>query len=134
MSRPVHFEIHASDPARACTFYGDALGWTFEDWSEYAGSPYFGVTTGPEDAPGIDGAIMQRTGDPPAAGAPVRGAVLTVGCEDFDVTAGRILAAGGEVALEKHALPGMAWQGYFLDTEGNVFGLHQPDPRAGEEA
>ena len=72
MSRPVHFEIHASDPARACTFYGDALGWTFEDWSEYAGSPYFGVTTGPEDAPGINGAIKQRTGDPPAAGAPTK--------------------------------------------------------------
>ena len=28
------------------------------------------------------------------------------------------------------ALAGMAWQGYFTDTEGNVFGLHQPDPHA----
>ena len=27
-------------------------------------------------------------------------------------------------------LPGMAWQGYYLDTEGNVFGVHQPDPEA----
>lgn len=74
---------------------------------------------------------MQRTGDLPAPGAPVRGAVLTVGCEDFDATARMILSAGGTVALDKHALPGMAWQGYFLDTEGNVFGLHQPDPEAG---
>ena len=23
-----------------------------------------------------------------------------------------------------------AWQGYYLDTEGNVFGVHQPDPEA----
>ncbi|GAB78874.1 hypothetical protein [Austwickia chelonae] len=34
------------------------------------------------------------------------------------------------VALEKFALPGMAWQGYYHDTENNVFGLHQPDPEA----
>jgi predicted enzyme related to lactoylglutathione lyase len=22
------------------------------------------------------------------------------------------------------------WQGYFIDTEGNTFGIHQPDPEA----
>jgi hypothetical protein len=27
--------------------------------------------------------------------------------------------------LPKMDLGGMAWQGYFLDTEGNTFGLHQ---------
>jgi hypothetical protein len=35
--------------------------------------------------------------------------------------------AGG---APKEALTGMAWQGYYLDTEGNTFGLHQPDPQA----
>ena len=40
------------------------------------------------------------------------------------------LQAGGQLALPKFALPGMAWQGYYLDTEGNVFGIHQPDPNA----
>ena len=40
------------------------------------------------------------------------------------------VAAGATVAVEKQALPGMAWQGYFVDTEGNVFGVHQPDPEA----
>ena len=24
----------------------------------------------------------------------------------------------------------VAWQGYYLDTEGNTFGIHQPDPDA----
>jgi hypothetical protein len=24
----------------------------------------------------------------------------------------------------------MAWQGYFVDTEGNTFGIHQPDENA----
>ncbi|WP_202613585.1 VOC family protein [Ornithinimicrobium cerasi] len=39
MSRVVHFEIHAEDVGRAVAFYGDVFGWTFEDWSEFAGMP-----------------------------------------------------------------------------------------------
>ncbi|MCA0335915.1 MAG: VOC family protein [Actinobacteria bacterium] len=130
MSRPIHFEIHADDPARAAQFYKAVFDWAFEDWSEYAGTPYFGATTGPEGEPGINGAIMGRQGDGSGPGAPVNGAVLTMGSTGFDATHDRVLAAGGQVALPKHALPGMAWQGYYLDTEGNVFGVHQPDPEA----
>ncbi|WP_432560656.1 VOC family protein [Granulicoccus sp. GXG6511] len=124
--RPIHFEIHADDVTRAVEFYREALGWSLDDWSEYAGLPYFGATTG-DDAFGINGAIMPRRSQGAGPGAPVNGAVLTVGTDNFDSTAEKILAAGGSVALPKHALPGMAWQGYFLDSEGNVFGLHQPD-------
>jgi predicted enzyme related to lactoylglutathione lyase len=50
--------------------------------------------------------------------------------DNFDEIAKKIEAAGGIVALPKAAIPGMAWQGYFLDTEGNTFGLHQADPNA----
>ncbi len=53
-----------------------------------------------------------------------------MGVEDFDATAAVIESAGGRVALPKVALPGMAWQGYFVDTEGNTFGIHQPDENA----
>lgn len=53
--------------------------------------------------------------------------MCTVQVENFDEIAGKIEAAGGKVALPKAAIPGVAWQGYFLDTEGNVFGVHQPD-------
>ena len=90
--------------------------------------PYFGLSTG--DGPGIDGALMQRMGPNPELGGPVAGAVLTIGVESFDATAELILAAGGIVAMPKAALPGMAWQGYFVDTENNVFGIHEPDENA----
>lgn len=30
----------------------------------------------------------------------------------------------------RFALGGMVWQGYFVDTEGNTFGLHQTDLNA----
>lgn len=127
--RPVHFEIQAGDLQRAVTFYTTVFGWTMQDWSEFAGMPYFGVTTG--EGPGIDGAILGRPGGQnPEVGGPVAGAVLTMGVADYDATAEAILAAGGSEALPKYALPGMAWQGYFHDTENNVFGLHQPDPEA----
>ena len=126
--RPIHFEIHAADPARAVAFYEAAFGWEATDWSEYAGSPYYGVRTG--DGPGIDGAIMRRPGPNPDPGAAIVGAVLTIRVDAFDAAAERILAAGGSVAMPKVALPGMAWQGYFFDTEGNVFGAHEADENA----
>lgn len=128
--RVVHFEIHAADVPRALDFYTRVFGWASEDFSHYAGMPYYGLITGAESTPGINGALMQRQGDNPAPGAPVVGAALTVEVDDFDEVASKILKRGGTVALEKHALPGMAWQGYFFDTEGNIFGLHQPDENA----
>lgn len=130
MPRVVHFEIHAAEVQRAVDFYTGVFGWTTEDWSEYTGSPYFGLVTGEDGTPGINGAIMQRHGDNMDVGGPVAGAVLTVEVEDFDATAAAIESAGGTVALPKSALAGMAWQGYVHDTENNVFGVHQPDPDA----
>ncbi len=65
VSRLVHFEIHVNDMERAKQFYGEVFGWTFEDWSEYAGMPYFGATTGPADELGVNGALVQRRGQPP---------------------------------------------------------------------
>ncbi len=32
MPRVVHFEIHADDHERAMKFYGDVLGWTFQEY------------------------------------------------------------------------------------------------------
>ncbi|NKE05840.1 VOC family protein [Mesobacillus selenatarsenatis] len=130
MGRLVHFEIHVDNMDRAKEFYGEVFGWTFEDYSEYAGMPYFGAVTGGEDEPGINGALMQRQGPPPEANQPLNGYACTMGVEDYDVTETKILNNGGVVALPKYALPGMAWQGYYKDTEGNIFGIHQPDANA----
>jgi predicted enzyme related to lactoylglutathione lyase len=100
------------------------------DYGQFMDTPYWGVITGPDEEPGINGGLLQR---PVAAPPPEQGTnafVCTVGVGDYDETERRILAAGGTVALPKMALTGMAWQGYYLDTEGNVFGLHQPDENA----
>ena len=129
MSRVVHFEIQADDVERAKTFYAAAFDWSFEDYGQFTGSP-LGNLTGPEDEPGINGGLLQRPAPAPAVGQGTNAFVCTIGVGDYDETERRILDAGGQVALAKMALTGMAWQGYYLDTEGNTFGIHQPDPEA----
>ncbi|WP_082233039.1 VOC family protein [Halobacillus massiliensis] len=130
MGRVVHFEIHVDDMERARKFYGDIFEWTFEDWSEYAGMPYLGAVTGEEKNMGINGALMKRQGPPPEANQPLNGFACTLEVTDYDSIEAKIIDHGGKVAVPKHALPGMAWQGYYLDTEGNIFGIHQPDENA----
>ncbi|HYO86834.1 MAG TPA: VOC family protein [Dermatophilaceae bacterium] len=130
MSRVVHFEIQADDVERAKAFYAAVFDWSYEDYSAFTGSPYWGVVTGPEDSLGINGGLMPRPGPIPSAGGGSNAFVCTVGIADYEECERRIVAAGGVVTLPKHALPGMAWQGYYQDTEGNTFGLHQPDPQA----
>jgi len=130
MGRLIHFEIHVDDMERAKKFYGDVLGWTFEDWSDYAGMPYFGAVTGDANEPGINGALMQRQSASPSQDHPQNGYTCTMVVEDLDSTESKILNNGGKVVKPKHALPGMAWQGYYMDTEGNIFGIHQPDENA----
>lgn len=130
MSRVVHFEIQADDPQRAMRFYADVFGWQFQDYGEVTGSPYWGVITGPEDQPGINGGLLGRPAATPPPEQGTNAYVCTVGVGDYDATEAKILEAGGQVALPKMALTGMAWQGYYLDTEGNTFGIHQPDPNA----
>ncbi len=130
MARVVHFEIQADDVERAKAFYHLVFGWTFEDWSGVTGSTYWGISTGPAEEPGIDGGLLGRPAPPPAPEQGTNAFVCTMQVEDFDATEAAILEAGGRVALPKYALAGMAWQGYYLDTEGNTFGIHQPDPEA----
>ncbi|WP_019153501.1 VOC family protein [Robertmurraya massiliosenegalensis] len=130
MGRLIHFEIHVNDMERAKNFYGEVFRWTFQDWSDYAGVPYFGAVTGPDSELGINGALMKRQGPPPEPGKAMNGFACTMEVEDYDSTEAKILELGGKVALPKHALPGMAWQGYYVDTEGNTFGIHQTDENA----
>ncbi len=130
MSRVVHFEIQADDVERAKSFYGAVFDWTFQDWAQVTGSPYWGIITGPDDQMGINGGLLQRPAAAPAAEQGTNAFVCTIGVGDYDEAERRILEAGGRVALPKMALTGMAWQGYYLDPEGNTFGIHQPDPDA----
>jgi predicted enzyme related to lactoylglutathione lyase len=129
MRRPVHFEIHADDPERASAFYSTVFGWRIEKWAGPA--DYWLVTTGPDGEPGINGGILRRQGPPPAAGAPVHGYVCTTEVPALDDTVEAATGAGGTVALPRMPVPGVGWLAYLEDTEGNLFGVLEPDPNAG---
>ena len=130
-NRPTHFEIQVDDTARAVKFYTDVFGWEITKWD----SPmmeYWMVMTAPKDSKelGINGGLLRRPAKVPSPTVGANAYVCTIDVESFDETAKKIEAAGGVVAMPKFAIAKMAWQGYFLDTEGNTFGLHQLDKNA----
>lgn len=131
-NRVAHFEIQVDNPERAVEFYTKVFGWEIKKW-EGGQMEYWMIMTAPTGdttESGINGGLLRR---PCPAPAPEQGAnayVCTIVVTNFDEYAEKILANGGKVALPKMALVGMAWQGYFIDTEGNTFGLHQPDANA----
>jgi len=128
MPRPIHFEIHAAEPDRAMRFYGELFGWKFTAWGGVAG--YWQVRTGEPSEPGIDGGLVARRGEAPSEGQPINAFPCTVGVKSVDEALARAVALGGRVAVPKMPLPGVGWLAYAKDTEGNIFGLHQPDPAA----
>jgi predicted enzyme related to lactoylglutathione lyase len=131
MNRVVHFEIQAEDPERAATFYRTIFGWSIDKWDGGA-MEYWIVMTAEKDStePGINGGILRRPAKTPPAECGTNAFVCTMQVTDYNETEKQILAAGGKVALPKFAITGMAWQGYYIDTEGNTFGIHQPDKNA----
>jgi uncharacterized protein len=127
MARPVHFEIHAADPDRAMRFYGQLFGWSF---TAFGAVGFWLAKTGEAPEPGIDGGLVQRRGPPPSEGQAVNAFVCTVGVQSVDEVLAKAVALGGQVAVARMAVPGVGWLAYAKDTEGNIFGLHQPDPSA----
>jgi predicted enzyme related to lactoylglutathione lyase len=124
MGRPVHFEIHATDPQQSRDFYEQVFGWAFQQWGD---QPYWMVFTGEEDQPGINGGMVPRQGGAPASEAAVNAFVVTVDVEDLDRTMEAALKLGGEVRLPRMPVPGVGWLAYLADPDGNLFGVMQPD-------
>ena len=124
MNGPSYFEIQADDPSRASRFYADIFGWKF---AKADGLPveYWRIET---DGP--RGGLLKRPAKTPPPEHGTNAFVCSMEVDDFDKTANKIADRGGIVALPKFAVPGVCWQGYFLDTESNVFGIFQVDKDA----
>lgn len=117
----IYFEVQVDDPQRAIEFYTTVFGWRF---SEVKGLPvaYWTIETG--TPPG--GGLLKRPLKAPSGPAGTNAFVCSFEVSDFDVTRQQIMKQGGTVALAKFEVPGKCWQGYFIDTEGNTFGIFQP--------
>lgn len=120
MSRIIHFEIPATDPEKSIAFYEKTFGWKFTRWGE---EEYWLATTGEDDKPGINGAIIKRR-------APEMPVVNTVQVNDIDQAIKDVESNGGTLVVPKSTIPTMGHLAYFKDPDGIIHGLMQMDPAA----
>ena len=128
MPRPIHFEIHASEPERLIRYYEALFSWRFAPYGPPA--MYWLITTGEQGEPGIDGGLMPRRGAVAADGQPVNAFVCTVDVPSTSDYLARATELGGTVAVPMMAVPQIGWLAYVKDPDGNIFGLMQNDPAA----
>lgn len=120
MNRIVHFEIPSDNPEVASEFYNKAFGWNMKQWGEEA---YWMATTGPDEKPGINGAIMKKRD-------PAQPVVNTIEVDSIDKSIFKIESYGGLIVVPKMAIPGVGWLAYFKDPDQNIFGVMQSDSAA----
>ena len=124
MNHIVYFEIQSSNPPRDIDFYQTIFGWTF---TPVEGLPieYYQIET-----ENMSGGLLKRPAAVPPTHCGTNAFTCSVLVENFDETSRKILAAGGQIAMPKFAIPGRCWQGYFLDLDQNTFGLVEADEKA----
>lgn len=122
MPRVIHFEFAAQDPERAIEFYRSVFGWEFR---KHPGpEEYWHVTTGDPMVTGINGGMVRR-------GGAVTQTANTIQVPSLADALRQVAAHGGDVLSDRITLAGTGWFAYCRDTEGNVLGLLEPDPSAG---
>ncbi len=122
MNKVGYFEIQSDNLQKAIEFYSKAFGWKFVKEENFP-IEYYRI----EEA-GITGGLLPRPARTHQGGT--NAYVCSMQVENFDKTAKIILDQGGIVALEKFAVPGRCWQGYFQDLDQNTFGIFEVDEKA----
>jgi uncharacterized protein len=125
MNNIAYFEIQAREPSKLVEFYKNVFGWEFTR-DERLPIEYWRLKEGT----GMNGAILQRPKETPPLMYGTNAYTCSVWVESYDLTAEKILAGGGVVAMEKFAIPGKCWQGYYVDLDHNVFGIFEADVNA----
>lgn len=129
MNRPIHFELHSTDPERDSKFYQSIFGWKFHKWEGHM--EYWLVSTSPDgkmgcestEHKGIDGGLMRSRDGAPRT-------VNTVEVANVDEMAAKVAKAGGTIVVPRMAIPGVGWLVYFTDPTGNIMGIMAHDPNA----
>lgn len=121
----LYFEIQVENAERARTFYGEVFGWTFE-FAPGMPVPYWRIETGAGR-----GGVLERPTKTPPAECGTNAFVCSFQVDDLDAVGAKIIGLGGRVALPKFAVPSVCWHAYFIDPEGNTFGVYQVDVNAG---
>ena len=126
----MYFDIPASDTTRAISFYSKLFGWNFVRRDE--ARDYWTITQASPDGGEVIGGLAPRIGFYP--GRPeLNGFINAFVCYfpvvDIDVTLHRVAQLGGTLFQSKHHIPGVGWRALAKDSEGNVLGLIQHEPK-----
>jgi len=124
MNNVAYFEIQSSAPTRDIRFYESVFGWKFTK-EEKLPIEYYRIETS-----GAHGGLLQRPAPIPPQGTGTNAFVCSIEVDDFDKISELIITNGGIIALEKFAVPGKCWQGYFLDPDNNTFGIFEVNANA----
>ncbi len=115
------FEIPVSDISRAQAFYEAVLQTTLH--RESFGGPNIEMVVFKEDGLRAKGALM--AGNPTVTVGASGTLVYMHAGKSLDAALQRVVAAGGQVAMAKVALPdGVGFMAHMLDMDGNRVGLH----------
>jgi len=121
-----YFEIQSSNPERDVLFYEKVFGWKFIK-EEALPIEYYRIETHT-----IAGGLLKRPAKVPEQVQGTNAFVCSIQVSNFDKTSEIILNNGGQVALPKFPISGKCWQGYFLDSDNNTFGIFEVDENAGK--
>jgi len=121
MPRVVHFELTSDDPGKSATFFQNVFDWKITKGE--SPQEYWLVETGEEEESGINGGIFRPTDV-------FAGTVNKLAVPDIDAYIAKVKHRGGEIFIEKNAIPGIGYSAYTKDTGGTLFGIHKEDPQA----
>ena len=128
MNKVVHFEIVAVNPDRAIDFYSKVFGWEFKKFEE-SEMDYWTIMSVPQNTPNaINGGLRKEMGtDVKEKTKSVNGFINFVAVDSIDGTLEKIKNNGGKIVQPKMAVPKVGWLAYCDDSEGNIFGVIQPE-------
>ena len=126
----MYFDIPASDTGRAISFYSKLFGWNFVHGG--GGRDYWTITQASTDGVEVIAGLAPRIGSYP--GKPeLNGFINAYVCyfpvTDIDGTLRTVGELGGMTFMQKHHVKGLGWRALAKDTEGNVLGLIQREPK-----
>jgi hypothetical protein len=111
------FEIPVTDVARAKKFYETVFDIEMEQ-IEMMGTQ---MLMFPSQSPKSGGALVKSPDHKPST----EGSVIYLnGNPNLQLVLDRIESAGGKVTMPKTSIGENGYMGFFLDTEGNLVGLH----------
>lgn len=120
-----HFAVYTDDIERAKKFYDQVFDWVF---NSYGQSDFLQIKDDNTENGELIGALQSRKYSPVTD--KIIGLECSISVENVDAIIEKVRQNGGEILMEKTAIPYVGWIAKFLDTEGNLLCAIQYDNSA----